>query len=292
MAQPAQALSPVAPVSAVRITPLGPSIGAEIGGVDLSQPLDDAIIDAIRDALMEHKVICFRGQDITPEQQLAFGRRFGDVSVHPFVPHLEHLPEIMVLDNHKDNPVFSTDIWHSDETFREVPPMGSILRCVRRPEVGGDTLWADMCAAHDGLSDKMQSFLSGLEAIHDFKNFRHKFDHLEPMERHHKLAEMEIELPNPAHPVIRTHPVTGRKALFVNEQFTIGIKGMRADESEALLRFLYTLPRIPEYQFRFHWEENSIVFWDNRPTQHYAANDYYPRRRTMHRVTIKGDRPF
>ena len=292
MAQSAQALSPLTPVSSVQITPLGPTIGAEIGGVDLSQPLDDATIGAIRDALMAYKVICFRDQDITPEQQLAFGRRFGDVSVHPFVPHLEHLPEIMVLDNHKDNPVFSTDIWHSDETFREVPPMGSILRCVRRPEVGGDTLWADMCAAHDGLSDKMQSFLSGLEAIHDFKNFRHKFDHLEPMERHRKLAEMEIELPNPAHPVIRTHPVTGRKALFVNEQFTIGIKGMRADESEALLRFLYTLPRIPEYQFRFHWEENSIVFWDNRPTQHYAANDYYPRRRTMHRVTIKGDRPF
>ena len=292
MAQPAQALSPVAPVPSVRVMPLGPTIGAEIGGVDLSQPLDDATIGAIRDALMEHKVICFRDQDITPEQQLAFGRRFGDVSVHPFVPHLEHLPEIMVLDNHKDNPVFSTAIWHSDETFREVPPMGSILRCVRRPEVGGDTLWADMCAAHDGLSDKMQSFLSGLEAIHDFKNFRHKFDHLEPMERHRKLAEMEIELPNPAHPVIRTHPVTGRKVLFVNEQFTIGIKDMRADEGEALLRLLYAQPRIPEYQFRFRWEENSIVFWDNRPTQHYAANDYYPRRRTMHRVTIKGDRPF
>lgn len=292
MAQPAQALSPVAELPLVRIMPLGPTIGAEVGGVDLSRPLDDAAIGAIHDALMEHKVICFRDQDITPEQQLAFGRRFGEVSVHPFVPHLEHLPEIMVLDNHKDNPVFSTDIWHSDETFREVPPMGSILRCVRRPEVGGDTLWADMCAAHDGLSDRMQSFLSGLEAIHDFKNFRHKFDHLEPMERHRKLAEMEIELPNPAHPVVRTHPVTGRKVLFVNEQFTIGIKGMRADESEALLRFLYAQPRIPEYQFRFRWEENSIVFWDNRPTQHYAANDYYPRRRTMHRVTIKGDRPF
>ena len=290
MAQPAQVLSP--PVSAVKIRPLGPTIGAEIGGVDLSRPLDDVTIDAIHGALMEHKVICFRDQDITPEQQLAFGRRFGEVSVHPFVPHLEHLPEILVLDNHKDNPVFSTDIWHSDETFREVPPMGSILRCVRRPEVGGDTLWADMCAAHDGLSDRMQSFLSGLEAIHDFKNFRHKFDHLEPMERHRRLAEMEIELPNPAHPVIRTHPVTGRKALFVNEQFTIGINGMRADESEALLGFLYTQPRIPEYQFRFRWEENSIVFWDNRPTQHYAANDYYPRRRTMYRVTIKGDRPF
>jgi taurine dioxygenase len=214
------------------------------------------------------------------------------LTVHPFVPHLGEFPEVVVLDNHADNPVFSTDHWHSDETFRAIPPMGSILRCLVRPETGGETLWCDMVAAYEGLSEKMRRFLSGLEAVHDFKNFRHKFDHLPPRERHARLAEMEEELPNPAHPVVRTHPVTKRKALFVNEQFTIGIKDMREDESRALLDFLFAQARIPEYQFRFHWEVNSMVFWDNAPLQHYAANDYYPQRRTMHRVTIKGDKPF
>jgi taurine dioxygenase len=267
----------------------GPTIGAEVRGVDLSRPVDEVTFQAIHAALMAHKVIYFRDQDITPEQQVAFGKLFGSLTVHPFVPHLEHLPEVLVLDNHQDNPVFATDVWHSDETFRVTPPMGSILRCVRIPEAGGDTLWADMVAAYENLSDKMQRFLSGLEAIHDFIPFRRKFDALPARERHAKLAEMEEELPNPTHPVVRTHPVTGQRALYVNEQFTVAIKDMREDESRALLDFLIAQPRIPEFQFRFRWAPHSIVFWDNRPTQHYAANDYYPTRRTMHRVTIKGD---
>lgn len=276
----------------IEIIRRGATIGAEIRGVDFSRPVGAETIAALRDALMEHQVIFFRDAAMTPAQHVAFGRHFGELTVHPFVPHLDEFPEVVVLDNHADNPVFSTDHWHSDETFRVMPPMGSILRCVRRPETGGETLWCDMVAAYENLSDKMQHFLSGLEAIHDFKNFRHKFDHLPSRERHAKLAEMEEELPNPAHPVVRTHPVSGRKALFVNEQFTLAIKGMREDESRALLDFLYSQARIPEYQFRFHWEVDSMVFWDNRPTQHYAANDYYPQRRTMHRVTIKGDKPF
>jgi len=269
----------------------GATIGAEIRGVDFSRSVDEAIAAAIHDALMQYKVVFFRNAAMTPAQHVAFGRLFGELTVHPFVPHLDDFPEVVVLDNHADNPVFSTDHWHSDETFRVTPPMGSILRCIVRPETGGETLWADMAAAYDGLSAKMQSFLSGVEAIHDFKNFRHKFDHLPARERHAKLAQMEEELPNPIHPVVRTHPVTGRKILFVNEQFTLAIKDMREDESRALLDFLIVQSRIPEYQFRFQWEENSMVFWDNRPTQHYAANDYYPQRRTMHRVTIKGDKP-
>jgi alpha-ketoglutarate-dependent taurine dioxygenase len=276
---------------AIDVIPRGATIGAEIQGVDFSRPIDDATAAAIHSALMQHQVIFFRDAAMNPAQQVAFGRLFGALTVHPFVPHLEEFPEVVVLDNHEDNPVFSTDHWHSDETFREIPPMGSILRCLAMPSVGGETLWADMCAAYENLSAKMQSFLSGLEAIHDFQNFRHKFDHLPSRERHAKLAQMEEELPNPAHPVIRTHPVTGRKALFVNEQFTIGIKDMRPDESRALLDFLFAQPRIPEFQFRFHWAVNSMVLWDNRGLQHYAANDYYPERRTMHRVTIKGDKP-
>ncbi len=271
---------------------LSATIGAEVTGVDLSKPVDAPTLAALKDALSAHKVLFFRDQDITPEQQVAVGKLWGELTVHPFVPHLDHLPEVIVLDNHADNPVFATDVWHSDETFRVEPPMGSILRCVNIPAAGGDTLWCDMVAAYANLSDTMQRFLSGLEAIHDFKPFRHKFDALPIRERHARLAEMEEELPNPTHPVVRTHPVTGEKALFVNRQFTLAIKDMREDESEALLEFLYKQTLIPEFQVRFRWQPHSIAFWDNAPTQHYAANDYYPQRRTMHRVTIKGGRPF
>ncbi len=276
----------------IEIVPFGPTFVAEVRGVDFAQPVGDDAARTMHRALMDYKVLFFRNAAMSPEQHVAFGRHFGDLTVHPFVPHLDALPEVMVLDNHKDNPVFSTDTWHSDETFRVDPPMGSILRCIRIPERGGDTLWADMAAAYAGLSDSMQQFLSGLEAIHDFRNFRHKFDTLPIRERHERLAKMEEELPNPTHPVVTTHPATGQKILFVNEQFTIGIKGMREDESRALLAFLFQQPQIPEYQFRFHWEPNSMVFWDNRGTQHYAANDYYPNHRTMQRVTIKRERTF
>ncbi len=276
----------------IDIVPYGPTFAAEIRGVDFTQPVSDAVARTIHRALMQHKVIFFRDAVMTPEAHVAFGKLFGELTIHPFVPHLEHLPEVIVLDNHADNPVFSTDVWHSDETFRSDPPMGSILRCIRIPERGGDTLWADMAAAYSGLSDKMQHVISGLEAVHDFQNFRHKFDDLPPRERHERLAQMEEELPNPTHPVVTTHPHTGQKILFVNPQFTVAIKGMREDESRALLDVLYRQAMTPEYQFRFHWQPNSMVFWDNRGAQHYAANDYYPQRRTMHRVTVKRERTF
>lgn len=275
----------------IEIVPLGAMLGAEIRGLDMTSPINQIQSEALTAALMAHKVLVFRDQDITSDQHLAFGRMFGDVTIHPFVPNLPEMPEMLVLDNHKDNPVLATDIWHTDETFREEPPLGSILRCREMPPVGGDTMWADMTAALAGLSDKMQSFLSGLEAIHDFKPFRRRFAGLPTKERHAKLAEFEELYPNPTHPVVTTHPVTGDKVLYINEQFTLAIKDMREDESRTLLDFLFTLPRIPEYQFRLGWERNTIAFWDNRPTQHYAANDYFPQRRTMHRITIKGARP-
>jgi taurine dioxygenase len=281
-----------APATAAQVIPYAPTFAAEIRGVDFTRPVCDAVARIIHRALMDYKVLFFRDAEMTPEQHVAFGKQFGELTVHPFVPHLDHLPEVMLLDNHKDNPVFSTDVWHSDETFRSNPPMGSILRCIRIPERGGDTLWADMAAVYAGLSDKMQHFLSSLEAVHDFQNFRHKFDDLPIRERHGRLAKMEEDLPNPTHPVVTTHPSTGQKILFVNPQFTIAIKDMREDESRALLAFLFTQAATPEYQFRLHWEPNTMAFWDNRGTQHYAANDYYPNPRTMHRVTIKQERPF
>jgi taurine dioxygenase len=165
------------PIVRVEVIPYGPTFVAEIRGVDFTQPVSDATARTIHRALIDYKVLFFRDAVMTPEAHVAFGKQFGKLTVHPFVPHLEDFPEVTVLDNHKDNPVFSTDVWHSDETFRLDPPMGSILRCIRMPERGGDTLWADMAAAYAGLSSKMQHFLSGLEAVHDFINFRHKFDH-------------------------------------------------------------------------------------------------------------------
>jgi taurine dioxygenase len=195
----------------------------------------------------------------------------------------------MVLDNHKDNPVLSTDVWHSDTTFRQNPTRYTILRCQIMPKVGGDTLWADMEAAYEGLSARFRIMIDGLRAVHDFQNFRVLFKKTE--EDQAKLRKMEELFPNPSHPVVRTHPVSGRKSIYVNPQFTVRIEDLEPDESRAILQVLFAQAQVPEYQFRVRWTPGAIVFWDNRSTQHYAANDYYPNRRRMERVAIKGDKP-
>ena len=269
------------------IEPIGPTIGAEIHRLDLTRPLDGETFVKLEAALTTHKVIYLRGQNLTTAQHVAVGRMFGELEVHPFRPEGE-FPEIMVLDNHKDNPVLSTDVWHSDTTFRECPTKYSILRCLEIPKTGGDTIWADMCAAYDGLSDVMKGMLGGLRAVHDFKNFRVLFADSDA----ERLRRMEELYPNPTHPVVRTHPVSGRKAIYVNPQFTLRIDGMTADESRGLLDELYELTHVPEYQFRLRWKPGTITFWDNAATQHYAANDYYPNRRHMERVAVIGDRPY
>jgi taurine dioxygenase len=267
---------------------IGPTIGAEIHGIDLRQPLDDDTFQRLEEALIRHKIIYARDQFLTPAQHVALGRRFGDLEVHPFRPQGE-AAELMVLDNHKDNPVLSTDIWHSDTTFRECPTKYSILRCDITPATGGDTLWADMCAAYDGLSDHMKRLVDPLQAVHDFINFRRLFTNSEEDQK--RLREMEKRYPNPTHPVIRTVPVTGKKAIYVNAQFTKHIVGMSEEESQAILRFLISQVHVPEYQFRLRWKPGTLAFWDNRSTQHYANNDYYPNRRRMERVAVIGDKP-
>jgi taurine dioxygenase len=264
--------------------------GAEINGVDLSTYLDDAIFQAVHDALIQHEVIVFRDQDMTAEDQKAFGRRFGDLTVHPFAPSAADTPELIVFDNNADNPPWGTDVWHSDETFRAEPPMGTMLRALIVPEWGGDTLFASMSAAYEGLSDRMQQFISGLEAIHDFKPFRQLFN--DDPENRDKLRNFEERYPPATHPVVRTHPVSGRKVLFVNPQFTLAIKGMDEVESRTLLALLFHQAEIPEYQYRHHWAPRTLVFWDNRSVQHYAIHDYHPQRRKLERITIQGDRPF
>jgi taurine dioxygenase len=238
--------------------------------------------------LIEHKVLVLRDQPLTTAQHVALSRRLGELEVHPMRPQGE-FPEILVLDNHKDNPVLSTDVWHTDTTFRKNPTKYTILRCQIMPKVGGDTLWADMTAAYDALSAPFKAMLDRLTAVHDFKNFRVLFS--KSPEDQAKLKRMEEMFPNPSHPVIRTHPVSGRKAIYVNPQFTLHIEGLNPDESRAILGVLFAQAQVPEYQFRLRWEPDTIVFWDNRSTQHYAANDYYPQRRRMERTAVVGEVP-
>jgi taurine dioxygenase len=267
---------------------LGAKLGAQIHGLDLKAEMSPATVRAFEAALIEHKVLVLRDQDVTTAQHVAVSRHFGELEVHPMRPQGE-FPEILVLDNDKDNPVLSTDVWHSDTTFRKNPTKYTILRCQIIPKVGGDTLWADMTAAYDGLSDTFKTMIAGLRAIHDFQNFRVLFSKLPGDQA--KLRRMEEMFPNPSHPVVRTHPVSGRKSIYVNPQFTLRIEGLHPDESRALLDVLFELAHVAEYQFRLRWEPNTIVFWDNISTQHYAANDYYPQRRRMERTAVVGDVP-
>jgi taurine dioxygenase len=268
---------------------LGARLGAEIHGLDLKNGMDPATFKAFEAALIEHKVVVVRDQNLDTQQHVEISRLFGELEVHPMRPQGE-FPEIMVLDNHKDNPVLSTDVWHSDTTFRRNPTRYTILRCQIMPKVGGDTLWADMEAAYDGLSARFRSMIDGLRAVHDFQNFRVLFKKTD--EDQAKLRKMEELFPNPSHPVVRTHPVTGRRSIYVNPQFTVRIEDLEPDESRAILRVLFAQAQVPEYQFRLRWTPGAIVFWDNRSTQHYAANDYYPERRRMERTAVIGDVPY
>ncbi len=272
-----------------RIERLSASLGAKISGLDLRAPMSEDTFRAFEAALIEHKVLVLRDQHLTTEQHVRFSHQFGELEVHPMRPQGQ-FPEILVLDNDKDNPVLSTDVWHSDTTFRKNPTRYTILRCEIIPELGGDTLWADMEAAYNGLSDTFRRMITGLRAVHDFQNFRVLFKNTE--EDRIKLHRMEDMFPNPSHPVVRTHPVSGRKCIYVNPQFTLRIEGLEPGESRAILDVLFAQARVPEYQFRLRWRPGTIVLWDNRSTQHYAANDYYPARRRMERTAVVGDVPY
>lgn len=270
------------------VVPAGRALGAEIRGLDLNEAMEDDTFRAFEAAVITHKVVFLRDQHLDTERHVAVGKRFGELEVHPFRPQGE-FPEIMKLDNHPGNPVLSTDTWHSDTTFRERPTKYSILRCLRTPTTGGDTLWANMVAAFEGLPDPLKEMLRKIDAVHDFKNFRALYQG--SSEKREELHKMEELYPNPTHPVVRRHPVTGDEILYVNGQFTLRIAGWPEAESDSLLRMLYRRAMLPEVQFRLHWEPGTIAFWDNRSTQHYAANDYMPDRRVMERVAVVGEKP-
>jgi taurine dioxygenase len=272
------------------IRPLGVFVGAEVTGLDLTQPLDEPTVDALKRAHAEHGVLVFPRQRIGSEDLKRFGRCFGTLTVHPFSTSTADAPELIVYDNKEGNPPAPTDIWHTDETFRAAPPMGTALCSKIVPPVGGDTAFVSMSAVYEGLSDRWQRFLTGLEAIHDFKPFRSLF----PTDRAgiEKMRHYEDVYPPVTHPVVTVHPITGKRVLFVNPQFTLCIKGMAEDESRMILDFLFRRTHIHEYQYRHRWEPDMVVFWDNRCTQHSALHDYYPQRRLMERVTIGGTPPL
>jgi taurine dioxygenase len=272
----------------IAVNPLAGALGAEITGVHLGN-LNEAQFAEIRAAFLQHQVIFFRDQEITRDQHKAFGRRFGVLHVHPFLQPLKHdgHPEFVVLESDEKHP-FVAEAWHSDVTFQDTPPLGSVLRCIAAPEFGGDTMWANMYAAYEALSDTMQRLLSGLTAIHDtsrsFSRDNYKTEHVGG-----KRAEQVVSA---EHPVVRTHPETGRKALFVNATFTDSINGMKPAESTALLSFLYRHIESPDFSCRFRWRKNSVAMWDNRCTQHRVVADNLNAYRRMERVTINGDKPF
>ena len=270
--------------ASIQVDKLTPHTGAEVRGVDLSQPLDEATFKEVHAALIDNGVIFFRDQHLTPDQQKAFGRQFGELHLHPAAPSLlEGHPEILVIHADESSKHVAGENWHSDVSCDLQPPMGSILYMHELPPVGGDTLFASMYAAYEALSEPMKRFLEPLTAMHEGEHvYRGRYG----------VNDSGRVFPRAEHPVIRTHPVSGRKALFVNGGFTTRIKQLTRPESDALLQLLYRHVETPEFHCRFRWQVNSVAFWDNRCVQHHAMWDYYPQRRHGHRVTIKGDTPF
>ena len=267
---------------------LSTALGAEVGGIDLREALTDARFEALRALLHEHQVLFFRDQDITAAQHKALASRFGPLQTHPAYPTVEGHPEVTILHHTREKPS-RIEVWHTDMTFRPRPPLGSILRAKIMPQVGGDTLWASMSAAYEGLSDRMQRFLDGLTAVH---SFAHGFkESLAEPGGYERLKGALSDNPPVEHPVIRTHPETGRKGIFVNALFTTHIKELSLPESRAVLEMLWDHAVRPEVTVRFKWRRDSIAFWDNRITQHVPINDYWPQERCMHRVVIDGDAP-
>jgi taurine dioxygenase len=276
------------------VEPAGPVLGAEVKGVDLSRPLEPDTVAALRLALLQYKVIFFRDQDISHDAHVAFGRYFGELEGHPVLPTVPGHPMILHIEG-VDGIQWTeasigagraSDKWHTDVTFRPTPSMGGVLRARHLPPLGGDTIFADTVAIWRDLPDRVKARVEGLRAEHDIlQSFGGRVSEA-------KRAELRRTTPPVSHPVVRTHPETGEKALYVNRTFTARILDIDEGESAELLRYLTNRVKQPEYQVRFRWSPNAIVFWDNRPTQHYAVLDYWPHHRVVERVTVVGDTPY
>ena len=261
------------------------TLGAEIKGIDLSSIEDSSVYDWIGEQLVAHKVIFFRDQTLSSEQHIAFGERFGPVlDVHPWSRRKDGQTKVMALYNG------AASNWHSDETWRDETPLGSVLYCRKAPYYGGDTVFADMERAYDDLPQEKKDRLECLYAIHDHTSHRRNMIRLGVSNE--KIEQWRVEYPEVTHPIVRTHPVSGRKSLFVNGTFTSRVVGLSDEESKDLLRSLYRLATRPHYQCRFRWRDNSIAFWDNRSVQHYGVSDFGEQERLMERITIAGPKPL
>jgi len=274
--------------AAIAVRPVSTALGAEILGLDLADTLPDATIDAIRHALFQHGVVFFRDQKLTPEQHVAFARRFGAINVNRFFKTVDGYQMIAEVRKEPDQVGNIGGGWHTDHSYDQAPAMGSILYAREVPETGGDTLFASMYAAYDALSDGLKRTLDGLQALH---SSRHVFG----VESYAGRGDLRGRYLNPesatqdaVHPVVVRHPGSGRKALYVNAAFTVRIVGWTDEESRPLLHYLYQHAARPEFTYRFQWRDGSLAFWDNRCTWHYALNDYHGHRRLMHRITVEG----
>lgn len=282
----------------VGIRPLSRAAGAEVTGLDLTRPPAPEVLSSLHKALGENGILLFRDADLTPEQHIAFSRAFGPLETHVVGEfNLAGHPEIFIVSNVKEEgklkgAVYAGQYWHSDLSYMAKPSMGSLLLCQEMPEIGGDTMWANMYLAYETLSDTMKGFLDGLKAIHDYSHaYDTYFAHLK--ERPPLTAEQRAKTPPVVHPMVRTHPVTGRKALYVNPGFTTGIVDMPKEESQPILGFLFRHATRPEFIYRHKWRVHDMIFWDNRCTMHYALSDYdFSVRRHMHRTTVAGDAPY
>lgn len=274
----------------ISIERMAGALGAEIPGVDLSKPLDPAAISELQSALFEFGVIVFRDQDISSEQYLTFARHFGDILPYPMVQGLPDYPDIVPVLKKEDEKVNFGGLWHTDTAYLEKPPMGSMLLALELPPQGGDTIWSNMMMAYDALSEGMKSMLSGLTAINSSKKGSAAATRAD---RRKDAAKDDSGLKTVAeHPVVRTHPVTGRKSLYVNYGHTTHFKGMTEEESAPILNYLFKHQTRPEFTCQLHWEVGTLAVWENRITQHNPINDYHGYRRLLHRITLAGEKPF
>lgn len=270
-------------VSTITVSPLTPAIGAEIDNIDLRRVSVEEVAD-IRAALLEYKVVFFRDQSLSQEEHINFASQFGGLEVHPATPKSQSNPEVLHIAHGPDSKG-KENFWHSDVTWREKPSLGSILKAVEVPAVGGDTLFANMVLAYELLPDDVKEMITGRVAVHDIARvFAGRLNK--------SAEELRERYPPMEHPIVRSHPETGESVLYVNTAFTSHITDMEEAESARLLRRLYRTASNPEVQCRFRWKPGSLAFWDNRASQHFASSDYFPQVRKMERVTIAGDRPF